>query len=111
MTFSAVLGSGFALAFDAGCRRGAGADAGLQRSGPRPGPPAARRAARTPTRGRRPCRTSACSGDAATAAAIAAGVGRRHQRLRRPQPGPRDRRRRALLGQHRDDRLAGAELR
>ena len=37
-------------------------------------------------------------------------VGGGHQRLRRVQPGPRDRGRRALLGQHRHDRLAGAEL-
>ncbi len=51
-----------------------------------------------------------CSGEAATDRRQTAAVGRRHLRLRRPQPRPGHRRRRAAVGEHGDDRLADAEL-
>ena len=66
-------------------------------------PRAGRRASRGPTRGRRLRRTSRRRGLASTAACIAAGSAGAHQRLRRPQPGPRHRGRCAALVHHRHD--------
>ena len=51
----------------------------------------------------------ALRGLAATVACHRRRVGRRHQRLGGPQPGPRDRGRGAALVHHGDDRLADAE--